>query len=118
MNIKEITGLHNAISHPELRIKPLSIDQMVDLLSLKEKLQAHLDKVIALEEEVAKAYNVKVIGDKYTSDNEEFLGKIKDAQAIPIDKIPMNFLDTETFKVFVEEMNANTALILLKYLKK
>ena len=123
VTVKKIMILGGALNHAGLVSKNLNTDEFFSMMCLKKEIADIAETMNASQAEYAREYGAKKIhiGDRmaYQCDNVEFFKRIDELNDNTVEIKNLNFItDRESFKKFVNEVDAETAFTLHEFLLK
>lgn len=111
--------LNNALHAEGLKVKHLTGDQYVKLLALKRPLAKYANEMAEEEKELFKAYNIVTNQDLFEQLKDKAFSEKRDAiYAKDFEPKELNFLDSDVFKKFTDDIDFGVASILAEYLLK
>lgn len=111
--------LNNALHTEGLKVKHLTGEQYVKLLNLKRPLAKYANEMSEEEKELFKEYNIVTNSDLLEQLKDKKFTEKRDAiYSKEFEPIELNFLDSDVFKKFTDDVDFGVASILAEYLLK
>jgi len=111
-----------ALTHVELKAKHLSSKNFVSLVYIKRRIQKYFTEMSELEKAAAEAHGAILIAgtSQYTCSDKKFFDKLKEIQkkVFKLNIKETHFIEMEEFKVWVDNTDSATAIVLADYLLK
>lgn len=119
MKREQAMSLIMALNTEGLKVKYLSSDSYVSLLSLKRPLQKYINEMAEEEYELCKGYEIPYSEmTKRSNSDKSFREKVDAVQSKEFTPKELNFIPIDQFKKFTDEIDFGPASILAEYLLK
>lgn len=121
----ELVELHTALNSTDLKVKPLSAENFLSLIKLKNKLKNEIKLVSEAEQTLSKESGFEMENGSVSAPNErlpelrEFAKKMKEFQAAYVlTDVKLNFIPEKELTEYVKQQDTSVAAVLFDYLLK